>query len=333
MTHKRLPQLDYMRIFAMCAVVLVHTLSSPLPDFTPVQSTVYNILFSLLQFAVPIFVMLSGALVLPRDWSYGEIFRRCRRFLLALVIFGLPAAVLENVFNAGGFRMAALWESCAAVLAGKSWDVFWFLYMLVGLYLTLPVLQMAAKHDPKRLYQLGLILFVLAAVVPAVNGLAGKTVIAFQLPDFLVWWLYAIVGSGIVNGLTDGQRKNLLWPAAIYLLLYTAAVIVNFCMGWGLGELLISTPLVFLQSCSLFLVIFCAAERPSKLMQLLSPLSFGVYLVHCYFINFTYKFLHITPWDYPLWISIPAAFLLFLVLSLLTVSLLRKIPFAKKYVL
>lgn len=65
----------------------------------------------------------------------------------------------------------------------------------------------------------------------------------------------------------------------------------------------------------------------------MGELSFTVYLIHPVFVNFAYKFLHVTPLAYPLWWSLPVFWLLILLLSAISAWVLYQIPVLRKYVL
>ena len=62
----RLPYLDYLRVMAAAAVIMIHV-SAQNWDNVPVMSSdwiIFNLYNSLAQWAVPMFLMLSGALML-----------------------------------------------------------------------------------------------------------------------------------------------------------------------------------------------------------------------------------------------------------------------------
>ena len=74
-------------------------------------------------------------------------------------------------------------------------------------------------------------------------------------------------------------------------------------------------------------------ETAEKHWVAASDLCFAIYLIHPLFINISYKFLHVTPWNYPLVISFPVFWLVFLLLSVIAAWGLRQVPVLRKYVL
>ena len=73
MTKKNLPQrqyhLDYLRVFASIAIILLHVTAQNLSnvELAGTEWNIYNICNSASRWGVPVFVMMSGALFLPRE--------------------------------------------------------------------------------------------------------------------------------------------------------------------------------------------------------------------------------------------------------------------------
>jgi surface polysaccharide O-acyltransferase-like enzyme len=129
---------------------------------------------------VPIFIMLSGALLLQSSKSKEPIKvflkKRAKRLgwafafwsviylVWGFVIYEIPWT-FDNVFH------GVLW----GVFTGP-WYHFWFLYLIAGLYLITPVLRaVVANKDHKLLRYLIILWFVGEAVVPLVNLATGYT--------------------------------------------------------------------------------------------------------------------------------------------------------------
>ena len=67
----------------------------------------------------------------------------------------------------------------------------------------------------------------------------------------------------------------------------------------------------------------------SRLLSKYRGLSFGVYLTHMIFINALYKVFHVSPFDFPVYISVICLGTIFLICSLVTTYILTKIPYLK----
>jgi surface polysaccharide O-acyltransferase-like enzyme len=92
------------------------------------------------------------------------------------------------------------------------------------------------------------------------------------------------------------------------------------------------SPIVALESFVLF-CFFRQQEIKNKIFDILSPLCFGIYLTHAFFIGFIYRFINMTPEKYPLLIAIMGTLFLTVLLSLGFSWSARKIKIIKEYIL
>lgn len=110
--------------------------------------------------AVPIFFMISGALLLPKKESLKELFqKRILRMVLVLLVFSGVQYVLLLLEGRAAFSGKAVVQ---AVLQDGVIPSYWFLYAYIAYLLLLPILRKMAevmsKHD--YLYLFALLLLV-----------------------------------------------------------------------------------------------------------------------------------------------------------------------------
>ena len=74
---------------------------------------------------------------------------RCIIAAAVLLVFGFAMAFSQNVFETG-FGFHSLVKSLKDVISGNTWDLMWYLYMLTGLYLFMPVMSVFVKNSGKR---------------------------------------------------------------------------------------------------------------------------------------------------------------------------------------
>lgn len=105
---KRIGYLDALRFIATLLVILIHTSSgwfeSDLGQGE--ERFIYGFYKHLGVIAVPIFVMITGGLILDpkREVSYSIVFSKyVRRIALALLFFGLPMCLAESYLTGGVF--------------------------------------------------------------------------------------------------------------------------------------------------------------------------------------------------------------------------------------
>lgn len=105
----RINYINSLRLIATLAVVFLHT-SAGILDTREISNPTDKFMLACfkysMQFAVPIFVMISGALFLnpAKEAGFSLMLRKyVKRIALALLVFGLPMCLVETYFsNSGG---------------------------------------------------------------------------------------------------------------------------------------------------------------------------------------------------------------------------------------
>lgn len=360
--------LDVLRIAATLAVVLLHTVTGIMDaadmNLYPLEKKVFLIALDLITWCVPIFVLISGYLFLnpDREIPFGQMLTKyCRRIALALLLFGVPYAVLELAAGERRFRIGMLWESVLMVLQGKTWSHMWYLYMIFFLYLIMPGLKALLKKLPKgALYLILALLFTGSSLLPFFKKLFALQWLPV-LPDGCIYLFYYLCGylfaAGNVEERGGRRQKQPEWASrnrlrlcgAVLLLLLFGGMAASRIVGSYRVQMAYNYPFTVAAS---LLLMWLLGEGEDKIpeknrtpLQKAGALCFGVYLVHPVFANIYYKFLCITPLNFPqgdflqggdiprIAVSLPLFFLLILLPAVFTAWGLYKIPLLRKYVL
>lgn len=365
--------LDKLRVAATCAVVLLHTITGvmDITDMTlfPFENKAFLVALDLICWCVPVFVLISGYLFLnpARKISVREMLTKyCRRIVLALFIFGVPYACLEQIAMERTFRIGMLGKGFLMVLRGESWSHMWYLYLILLLYLVTPALKWLLERTPD------LAVWVLLGELAAVScilpcfafcleweyptALLGSLVYLFY---YVCGYLFAVRGSvgartgedctepgkrgknaagarghgdGIFVWILPGMAAVIAFGAVVCRLsgVITARTAYNAPLAVVLALLLFSTGLVWSKSGKEGAKNTGFWKQEPKQA---AALTFAVYLVHPVFLNFCYKFLHITPLSFNIRVSLPLFFLGTIFFSVAAAWVLRRIPVLRKYVL
>lgn len=326
----RINYINSLRLLATLSVVWLHA-SAGLLDVREIASVDDKFWLSChkycMQFGVPVFVMISGALFLnpAKEIGFPLLLRKyVKRIAFALLIFGLPMCVVETYFsNSGGVI-----NSIIHFIQGRSWSHMWYLYMLIGLYLITPVIKPFVTKASDRDWIAALVLlFVMSSLFPTMNamgaGLTSWMIIStpYIFIYMLGYWLCWKAPQRIV-----GNKATLT-----VVTLLCVAIIVAKCY-YGFNYYGYADPVTICLAATLFL-LFRSFNVNWKFANWIAPYCFGIYLVHNVFINFTYKFLEVeTEMVVPI-LNFIGFFLMFTLLSLASTYILMKIPFMKKHVL
>lgn len=131
---------DLLRVASMVGVVYLHTAAGALRQLGTPLWHFSNLLSSLATAAVPLFFMLSGALLLshPRTAELGTLFRRrLPKVLIPLLAWSGVVIALAGVLSG---PQAAL-DKLIPLLNTPVMVPYWFLYALVPIYLVSPLLK------------------------------------------------------------------------------------------------------------------------------------------------------------------------------------------------
>ena len=330
---------DLARVAACLAVVMIHTVML-FWDFNPEVPTwaVYNWLSLAVRFGVPLFFMLSGALLLGREsLDFGRHLRRTGRFVLLFYLWSLLCYGLDARF----FHVWTPGEKLLPLVLGGYYHL-WFLPALTLCYCAVPLLH-GLLHQNAAVARKGawLICGVMAGLTTLKalgNSLPalGELLRPWQVSDrrylvcFLLGWLLKDRRLSPRNltclGLASVAAQLLFaWLNRRYALSVGEAIGVYY--GYLQLPALLTAAFVFCLCRSLEARLAPAAG----VLETLSSCAFGVYLLHPVCID-ALRAQHLDFRDYNTFWFFPACYLGFVLLPLGMTLLLRKIPLLKKLV-
>lgn len=159
--------MDVLKILACFAVILQHSVN--------VTSEIHELwnwhyMFSYTgRFAVPIFVMVTGALLLDEDKTITVkqiIMKYIPRVLLPLIGIVYIIQVTDMMLT-GTYTWKVIYRPIVSVLTNNVSVPYWYIYMLIGLYLMLPFIKKIISGASKREIEYFLVLFLgIRTVVP-----------------------------------------------------------------------------------------------------------------------------------------------------------------------
>ena len=139
---ERINWIDITRIIAIFAVLAIHTLAGYICEWGHIPYTDWMIAtFSgaVARFAVPVFIILSGYLLLDKQENAYLFFQK--RFS-KVVIPLLAWSVIYTVFNTNSIYSIFTIEFVKELLSSNVYFHLYFLYIIIGLYIITPVLRL-----------------------------------------------------------------------------------------------------------------------------------------------------------------------------------------------
>jgi len=342
---------DLIRTLAIILVILLHASNEALQASSVSAAYWWTAILykSLALSCVPLFVMLSGALLL-QPAKLNEPIRVFLKKRLSRI--GLAFAFWSAVYLAWSFyitqvpvTLSNIGEGILFSLFSGAYYQFWFIYLIVGLYLITPILRVImANEDRKIIRYLILLWFVGVAIMPLTQVASGYTL------DSGVFLIGGFVGYFVLG---TYLLRIKLRSAILYGLLIVSVVSTIFGMwlmnyplnamgqnNFFLGYLTVN---VIIGSAALFLILL--KFRPdwpgtnhttaSRVVQAISKNTLPIFLFHVIilesfergYFGFTLAFTTLNPI-----IEIPLITVLTLFITLGLVLLMRKVPILKKLI-
>lgn len=290
----RIAYIDQTRALAILLVVWIHAWDTFIIPSDFVTSSlgwaIYQLAHIIGRYGVPLFVMITGALVLDREYpNLGVVLvKKIPKFLAVLIIASIIYAILVRVLFDQSFA-----SILTKFLTGNPIGAYhlWYMYMLIGLYLSLPfiarLLGTLSEHEVRYLIVLSLILVLTPWTLSSANlGLSYYVSSSFFVSTYP---LYAITGYWLhkYNGLGS---INLSLRYCIFVLLIVGTVLAKIVIDYvpdtpipADGITWYDSIFIFTSSCILFSLLRDTAWdhlRHNRAIKVLSATSFSIYIWH-----------------------------------------------------
>ncbi|MCW4009060.1 MAG: acyltransferase family protein [Candidatus Bathyarchaeota archaeon] len=352
--RSRALNVDLIRTIAIIGVILVHASGRWTVDpqrFTQMTQTetacwgVVCIYQSLATIGVPLFAMLTGALLLQpgKKESIRAFFKK--RWLRV----GLPFIFWGAIYFIWDFTVIKIPFSVGAIIQGilnGPYTHFWYGYVLVGLYLMTPILRvLLEKADQTIMKYFVAIWFLGVTITPLIGVLTPYTLRAslFTLDLFVG---YFFLGTYLLTVQIRRQTTLMLMILGFALtvaLTYLLAATVGGSKMYLFQQYF--SPTVILASAMVFLLLATIQppstgkkpnrSRSNKLLGVISANTLSLYLLHVMilesiqngYFGFTINRNIISPT-----ISVPIETAITLFISLGIILLLKKVPYLQKLI-
>ena len=245
--------------------------------------------FEAISAGVPLFIMVSGALLLnPKSEPTLPVFlrRRLARVLPAYLVW----SAIYTIWKTRGDEVSFTWSSFASdIVFGGAYYHLWFIPMLLGLYMLTPLLMTAVRYGSSlMLWFTAAVLVLWFVVLRAVfNGLEWEYGPA---DGYVGYFLYFLLGSQLC---TLPRNRALFrisvcaWLAsAVVVVLLTHTKAVNGLLGEDMDDRNFY-PEIFVLSVSAFLALrnldwprLFRVRAIAVTVESIAVSSFTIYLLH-----------------------------------------------------
>ena len=346
--------LDYLRVFASVAIILLHVATQNMNyvELAGTEWNIYNICNGVSRWGVPVFVMMSGALFIPREIPTKTLYKKyISRMAIAYVVWSAFYAIVDPIgipIFTEGYKIS-ITEIMGNFISGAVH--LWFLPMIIGLYMCIPLIKQLTKNDSLIKYFL-LLSFVFCFIktqteLVVTNLLSGSVQTIFENVNTLFknfninlvlgFTSYFILGFYLNKTEINKKKRILIYILGVIGLVST--ILLNLAASKNAGKSLET----FYSAYSINVILMAIAvfvwfkynakgnDKLNKIIVKLSKYSFGAFLVHIFILQVLNAF-GIQSTNFHPVLSVPAITIFTTVVSYLISLVLNKIPIIKKYI-
>ena len=338
MTKERNHSLDLIKAFAIIGVLFIHSLAEVyfrIPNYSIESNIILTIDASIFRYAVPFFVMVSGALLLNENKKVSTklfYFKKLLPLSLVTIFWFLLYSTFYCLINNQPFF------DYFFSFKGTNCPHLWYLILLIGLYLITPILRLFVKRKNVKY----IILFICLSVVFQFFYLFIKNYtnifdVYFEKMRFgfvTQYVAYFLLGWLLTNFEIDKKIKIpliILGGISVVSCAVGAACNIDLWYGYGNEEGIFT----FLYSLGLFLLLYRKENKGKPIIAtFIGSRTFGIYIFHMIFVEIFLRYVFPLNTDIinPL-LYVPLLFVFSFGTSLISTLLLGKIPYVKKMLL
>ncbi|MBM6955335.1 acyltransferase [Limosilactobacillus coleohominis] len=309
MEKKRYYYIDILNCIAIFFVLMLHsTQLSFSGDPNSIRTITCNVIQVICIPAVYIFFMNSGAMLVnyrERQSTKTFAIKRIRRVLIPFLCWSFFYYLFDLRFIAAPgpiiHKNPSVKDFILGLVNNNINNIFWFFYAIMAIYITLPIISLAAKKHKDYLF---FIVFLSFFLNDFANWIGGIFNVKLQSEYFnftlMIYLPYALIGYLVKESYFSRKQENLIIIAGLLSVICSVVDVVN------IGKLSVFNHIgPMLYSTSIYLIIkrlsYCKIINKRKFKILFmhaSGCSLSMYVLHVLFYKWFDTFLHInnTSW-------------------------------------
>ncbi|MBR0147896.1 MAG: acyltransferase [Lachnospiraceae bacterium] len=342
---------DLIRILAIFLVLFTHTheVGSKLymlreGDFVRLF---YIVLDCFRTINNPLLFMVSGALLLGRDESIGQVWKkRIFRFVIVLFVFSY-IHLIDTAINSGTVASFDFLASFRSIIEGPVRSSYWFLYSYISFLIMLPLLRLVAKHmtlkDGVYLFLTGVVVLDGFRLFRLCTGVSGVNLTVYFCEMIMFYPLIGFVMEKYWDEITAKIDKNKMIIATLLgitgLMISAGLTYREYLItgNWTENWITFSDPLL---AAVLFIGVkhFCGNIAQDKhpvfvrVVTVAGGSMFGIYLLENILRNITKPVFYALDAFTPTIVACLIWLMLTMVLGTVVIWLIKLIPGVKKYI-
>ena len=314
--------LDQMRVISCIMVIAIHVCNiynRAFPDLSQIDYSIAAFINSFSRISVPIFFMVSGALMAGREPNIKKSLDRFLKYFIITIFWCAFYFLWTKLYLNDTYDFHD-------ILTTPTSKHLWFLYALLSIYLALPLIQTLIRNLSDKMLYYMLILFavsIFGGYILEFIGVSVKYPIAIiSQNQYLFFFILGYV-------LHNKKHKISGWFFIVGCLAAAICTIIVSYIEGNHNEVIFQyrNPMIVLASASAFIIMLkfpkSIPQAWEKFVSHVSDNSFGIYVFHAVFLNIIDK--EIIMYKVPAWFGILLFVAIIFILSDIFVNIFRKI--------
>ena len=316
--------LDQMRVISCIMVIAIHVCNiynRAFPDLSQIDYSIAAFINSFSRISVPIFFMVSGALMAGREPNIKKSLDRFLKYFIITIFWCAFYFLWTKLYLNDTYDFHD-------ILTTPTSKHLWFLYALLSIYLALPLIQTLIRNLSDKMLYYMLILFavsIFGGYILEFIGVSVKYPIAIiSQNQYLFFFILGYV-------LHNKKHKISGWFFIVGCLAAAICTIIVSYIEGNHNEVIFQyrNPMLVLASISAFIIMLRFPKNIpqawEKFVRHVSDNSFGIYVFHAVFLNIIDK--EFIMYKVPAWFGILLFIAIIFILSDIFVNIFRKIKY------
>lgn len=281
----RQPYFDFLRGLAIIMVVGIHTIRTGNLGFETAEDICTVLLRLILNCAVPLFLAISGYFIGGKEMKFGKrhtefLKRQVPKVYIPCLVFSVPYLVMALYTGTHGIlKSLAVYFACG-------FSIYYFIALIIQYYLLLPVLSKCNKWGGATCAAVSIASILTISYIMKVLGISLP--LLMYAGPFPVWIMFFVMG---VYFSRHPRNHGIVFPVLLTVVGFILQV-TEYAFWLQRGQMALGIKLSsFIFSAGVIWLVFSrklenryTGNYISRSINWIGGISFGIYLVHCYWI-------------------------------------------------
>jgi surface polysaccharide O-acyltransferase-like enzyme len=286
-----------------------------------------NIFDGISRLAVPLFLMVSGALLLHKEEEVSVFFKkRASKIILPFLAWSVIYYIYK--FGIENFTITQFIKRFAE---NDIYYHLWYLYLLIIIYLLIPLLRKLVQNTPTSLILYYIVLSIALDNIVTTSSRFFDISPQLYINGFSVYISYFLMGYLVFQRKIFKDYKKHLYVAgliAVFAIIIGTLLMTDYKGQFNNYFYRSESIFVFTYTTAMMVFILNRKDKILSFTKSVSQLSFTIYFVHLIFLEYYQKLL--AQYELHAILMIPAVFIMTLITSFIFSWIVARIPIVRK---